>query len=365
VVPFAIVAVLAEASLALPPGSGSMPAATVSVVLFAATAAAFALPWARLPEWAGVLLPLCYTCSVLALVIAAGNDAGVGIVMLMPVVWAALFQRPWESACVAAAVVGSVIVFSLVPHADMATVVTRRVVFWAALTALIVVATHGLRRRIRRSQAERAGLQQRLHEVEITRDRDRIATDLQERVIQRISGASLSLQSALSLTADTEAGRRIDAVTTELDEATRLVRQSIFGLRDRPPGSSLRREVLELCGEFAEVLGATPEVSFSGGVDAALRERTASQLMEALRKTLSAIGKQPGPVQVAVTAAEDAALTVTLQGSWPPGAADNRDRAGPLREVARELGADIEVGSGAGGRTWLAWHLPLSPVTPS
>ena len=55
VLPFAVVAVLAEASLALPPGSTSELAAIVSVVLLAATAAAFELPWARLPGWAPVL----------------------------------------------------------------------------------------------------------------------------------------------------------------------------------------------------------------------------------------------------------------------------------------------------------------------
>ena len=49
VLPFAVVAVLAEASLALPPGVTSGPAAIISVVLLAATAAAFALPWGGCP----------------------------------------------------------------------------------------------------------------------------------------------------------------------------------------------------------------------------------------------------------------------------------------------------------------------------
>ena len=69
--PFAIVAVVAELSLALPGGIQSVPAAVVSLVLLAATGAAFLLPWARLPGWASVLVPLCYTGSVLALVLAA------------------------------------------------------------------------------------------------------------------------------------------------------------------------------------------------------------------------------------------------------------------------------------------------------
>jgi signal transduction histidine kinase len=368
VLPFAALAVLAEASLALPPGSSSTVAGVASAVLLAVTAAAFALPWARLPGWAPVLIPLCYTGSVLALIIAAGDASGVVIVALVPIVWAALFQRRWESGVVVAGVVVAVIVYSLVPSAGLPAVIARRVIFWVALGVLISVATHGLRQRIRRSQAERARLQQRLHEVSLMRDRDRIARDLQEQVIQRIFTASLSLQAARSLIMDCELGRRIEGVTVELDEATRLVRQSIFGLRDRPGGSSLRRDVLELCGEFAPALGSTPDVSFAGGIDGAFSERTAGNLVEALRETLTAIGQQPGPVHVAVSAtAAGARLTVMLPGPWPSAGARRTAaagvlEAGVLRDVARGIGATVEAGAAAGGGTWLAWQLPGGPA---
>jgi signal transduction histidine kinase len=402
VLPFAVLAVLAEVSLALPPGPGSMPATVVSVVLLVATGVAFALPWQQLPDWPAVLVPLAYTGSVLALILAAGTTSGVAIVALMPIVWTALFHRSWESGVVVAAVVLTVIVFSLVPAPSTGAVIARRVIFWVALGALISVATHGLRQRIHRAQAERAQLQQRLHEVSLVRDRDRIARDLQEQVIQRIFTASLSLQAAGSLAADRELGRRIEGVTMELDEATRLVRQSIFGLRDRSGGSSLRRDVLELCGQFASVLGTTPEVSFTGGIDGAVPGRTADHLVEALRETLTRIGAQPGPVQVAVSAtADDARLTVRLPGRWPPaqagqagqadraghpgqaghvgqadhadhadqadhaGQADNADQARTLGEVAREIGAILEVRAAAGGGTWLAWQLPAGPAAMS
>jgi signal transduction histidine kinase len=337
-----------------------------SIILLVVTAASFALPWGRLPEWAPVLMPLCYSASVLALTLAAGSTSGVAIVALMPVVWTALFMRPWESGVVIAAVVTSVVVFSLVPQADMPAVIARRVIFWAALGALISVATHGLRQRIRRAQAERAQLQERLHEVGLMRDRDRIARDLQEQVIQRIFTASLSLQAAQSLTADRELSRRIEGVTTELDEATRLVRQSIFGLRDRSGGSNLRRDVLELCGELGPALGTTPDVSFSGGIDAAFSERTADNVVEALRKTLTVIGQQPAPVQVAVSAGgQDARLTVTVPGPLPSAEAGRPDEAAVLQAVAREIGAVIEVGAAADGGTWLAWQLPKAAVAGS
>jgi len=72
----------------------------ISVGLLAATAAAFLLPWPRLPGWLTVLVPLAYTGSVLALLLAAGPTSGVGVVLLVPLVWTALFHRTWESGCV-------------------------------------------------------------------------------------------------------------------------------------------------------------------------------------------------------------------------------------------------------------------------
>jgi signal transduction histidine kinase len=300
---------------------------------------------------------------VLALTIAAGSASGVAIVALMPVVWTALFHRWWESACVLVATLVSVLVFSLVPVAEPSAVTARRLVFWGALGILISVATHGLRRRIQRSQAESARLQERLHEVSLLHDRDRIASDLQDRVIQRIFTASLSLQAALSLTSDPELGRRIEGVTTELDEAIRLVRQSIFGLRSRSAGSDLRRGVLELCRELAPSLGTTPDVSFSGAVDAALRERPAGQLLEALRQTLTTVGRQAGPVQVAVADGDDASLTVILPGSWPSAGQARSAGADSLREHARRIGGAVDIGA-ADGHTRLIWQLPARRGAP-
>ena len=119
-----------------------------SIVLLLAVAALFALPWRRLPAWATVLVPLTYTGSVLALILAAGATAGVGLVILVPLVWTALFHQRWESACIVVAVVAVEVVTSLVPVAADDAVIARRVLLLAALGTMISVATHGLRDRI-------------------------------------------------------------------------------------------------------------------------------------------------------------------------------------------------------------------------
>lgn len=155
-VPFAAIAVLAEASLALPPGPTSAWPVLASIVLLLATATAFLMPWPRLPGWTPVLVPLVYTGSVLALILAAGATSGVGIVILIPLIWTALFHRKWESACIVVAVVAVEVIISLTPVITPSPVMVRRVILWAALGTVISVATHGLRDRVRRSQEEAA-----------------------------------------------------------------------------------------------------------------------------------------------------------------------------------------------------------------
>jgi hypothetical protein len=107
VAPFALVAVAAEVSLALPPGTSAWTEVTVSLVLLAAVGLAFLLPWDRLPAWLSVLVPLAYTGSALALTLAGGTVSGVGLVVLIPLFWTTLFHRRWESACVVAAIVAT------------------------------------------------------------------------------------------------------------------------------------------------------------------------------------------------------------------------------------------------------------------
>lgn len=202
---------------------------------------------------------LAYTGSVLALTLSAGVTAGVGIVVLAPLVWTALFNRRWESACVVAAIVAVEVVISLDQLAPAA-VTACRVPLWGLLGALSAIATHGPRDRIQRSRAENAQLQERLGELRVVRERDRLATDLQSSVDQRIFAAGLTLQGVLLRTADAEAQRLLESTVADLDEALKLLRQAIFGLERRLDSGGLRHQVLQLCAG----LSPAPEISFAG-----------------------------------------------------------------------------------------------------
>jgi signal transduction histidine kinase len=353
--PFAAIAVLAEASLALPPGPASTWAAVASVVLLVAVAAAFLLPWSRLPGWLPVLVPLAYTGSVLALILAAGTTSGVGIVILVPLIWTALFQRPWESACVVAAIVAVEVVISLTPVSVPDAVIARRVILWAALGTVISVATHGLRDRIRRALEQAAQLQDRLREISIIEDRDRIAGDLQDKVIQRIFAAGLTLQSAAMRTTDRDMRRRIEQSVDDLDHAVLILRDTIYGLEHRLEGRGLRAEILRLCEE----LRLAPELSFTGPVDGALPPGARAGFVELLRDALGLIGQHFAPTRIEITASSDS-YTATVEARPLAGVAGITASSGfsGLRDKAAraEIGIDIEPGPSS---TRFAWHVPV------
>ncbi|WP_328936350.1 hypothetical protein OG288_00635 [Streptomyces tauricus] len=231
-VPFGLVAAVATVSVLVPDGDvRSWPEYLSSVALLFVCAGAFLLPWQRLPAWTPVLVPLLYAGSVLELILASGVTSGVGLVLLVPLIWSVLFHRRWESLCVVAAVVGVQAVSSLA-QSTPGDVVARRVLLWSVLGVLIAVAAHGLRDRVRRSLVANAALQREVRELSLARERDRIANELRESVVRRIFEAGLDLQSAAAMIGEGPAQTRLMQGVAELDEVIRALRESVFHLDD-------------------------------------------------------------------------------------------------------------------------------------
>ncbi|WP_406253710.1 hypothetical protein [Streptomyces chartreusis] len=141
---------------------------------------------------------------------------------------------PWQRlpawypvrACVAVAVVAAQTVSSILQAAPGA-MVARRIVLWSALGALIAVAVHGLRDRIRGSLAANAALQA---EVSLARERDRIAADLRESAVRKIFDAGLALHGTAAMIGEGPAQERLMRGVAELDGAIRVMRESVFDL---------------------------------------------------------------------------------------------------------------------------------------
>ncbi|MFJ8826562.1 hypothetical protein ACIREE_32930 [Streptomyces sp. NPDC102467] len=247
--PFGLVAVVATLSVLVPDVRvNSWPEYVASVALLLACAGAFLLPWQRMPAWSPVLMPLLYTGSVLELILASGVASGVGLVLLVPLIWSVLFHRRWESVCVVVALV-AVQAASSIAQATPATVIGRRVVLWSALGMLIAVAAHGLRDRIRASLVANAALQAEVRELSLARERDRIAAGLRESVVRKIFDAGLNLHGTAAMIGEGPAHRRLMRGVADLDGVIRALRESVFDLGDDagpPIGAAEKSEPDEL-----------------------------------------------------------------------------------------------------------------------
>jgi signal transduction histidine kinase len=330
-----------------------------SVVLLLAVAASFLLPWSRLPAWMTVLVPLAYTGSVLSLILAAGPTSGVGVVILIPLIWTALFHRGWESACIVATIVAVEVIISLAPVAVADAVIARRLILWASLGTVISIATHSLRDRIRRSQEEAARAQERLRDLTVLQDRDRVAADLQDKVIQRVFATGLTLQGAAALTAEPEVRRRVEASVEDLDHVLRILRDTIFGLDQHLQRQGFRREIVGLCGQ----LSPAPELSFSGPVDGALHPVVETQLVEILREALAAIGQHATPSRIEI-AAEDSRYVTVIEAALLPHAVKTDgpvDMFSSLQDSAARAGIRADIEPVPDGIRF-AWHVPMNPA---
>ena len=195
-----------------------------------------------------------------------------------------------------------------------------------------------------------ARLHERVAELTTAADRERIARDLHDTVIQRLFATGLSLQAALPLAEDGELRARIGDAVAELDDTIRQVRTTIFALEPQSDlDRSVRTQVLGLCAEAARTLGFDPEVRFRGPIDHAIDDSLATELLATLREALSNVARhaRAGRVEVEL-AAEDGSLhlRVTDDGVGVGGGAGGRTRGGTGGGAAG--GASRAAAGGAG-----------------
>jgi two-component system, NarL family, sensor histidine kinase DevS len=210
----------------------------------------------------------------------------------------------------------------------------------------------------RRLDAERIALYE---------ERDRIARDLHDLVIQRLYATGMSLEGTLPMITRPEVASRINNAVDAMDETIKDIRATIFQLQARGDADQpdLRGDILALVEEMTSVLGFAPSLWLGAGLGAEASGEVAEQALAALREALSNAARHSGASQVDVVVDVDPdgtlAVQVTDDGTGlPPGG--RRSGLGNLASRAEKLGGELRLGPAHPGAarpgTRLEWRVP-------
>lgn len=207
--------------------------------------------------------------------------------------------------------------------------------------------------------AEARADQQRLTVLE---DRDRIARDLHDHVIQRLFASELGAQSLAEKTTQPEVREGLIRTINELTGTIRQIRSTIFALHDshtnRP---SLRRSVTLLVSQLTPLLGFRPEMHLAGPLDTLVDDATLGDVEAVVRESLTNISRHAKATNAEVNVAVNSQRLVVTVIDNGIGLRPSHRFSGlsNLRSRAEHCGGSLALESAPGGGLRLQWTIPI------
>jgi signal transduction histidine kinase len=204
-----------------------------------------------------------------------------------------------------------------------------------------------------------ASTQRQMRELSILTDRDRIARDLHDHVIQRLFAVGLSLQGAIPRARVPEVQQRLSCCVDDLQEVIQEIRTAIFDLHGASSGATrLRQRLDEAIAQFAtpEVRTTTQFVGPLSVVNATLADHAEAVVREAVSNAVRH-GKATA-LSVNVTVGDDLTIEVVDNGSGISGEITGSGLTN-LQKRAQDVGGSFAVRSAANDGTTLRWSAPL------
>ena len=197
-------------------------------------------------------------------------------------------------------------------------------------------------------------------QLDVLADRDRIARDLHDHVIQRLFATGLLLQSTLRRIPDTAMQERIERAVGDLDTTIREIRTAIFDLHTTEEDTGLRRRLLDTAAEAAAGSAVSPSVRISGPIDTVVPPGVATHAVAVVREAISNAVRHGHAESVTLTveAGDDLLVDVLDDGIGIP---TDVGRSGlrNLEDRARECGGRLSVRPVEPSGTRLTWRVPL------
>jgi signal transduction histidine kinase len=195
-------------------------------------------------------------------------------------------------------------------------------------------------------------------------DRDRIAMDLHDHVIQELFAIGLGLEGvAARLTDAPVLSGRVQQAVADIDRTIRRIRTSIFALRGPLDGATggVRQAIMEVTSELTAVLGFPPHVSFAGHLDFLADQSLTDDVTAVVRETLTNTAKHAHAARASVDVTlADRALTITVTDDGT-GLRDTDRASGTanLRGRAERRGGSFTLAPANAGGTIAIWKVPV------
>ena len=207
--------------------------------------------------------------------------------------------------------------------------------------------------------------QEELRRLALVEDRERIAKELHDDIIQSLFAEGMALQASLAMLHDPDAMElRITQSVERIDRVIRDLRNYIFGLQ---PGAAadrqLDRSLRDLAESFGEAAGVPIEVNTDARAVSRLAGR-AADIIQSAREALSNAVRHSGASSIRVglaASADEAILEIADDGKgFDVKSAEGRGHGlGNLGARADALGATLEIESERGRGTWVRITIPF------
>jgi len=193
-------------------------------------------------------------------------------------------------------------------------------------------------------------------------ERERIAADLHDHVIQRLFASGLSLQALAATLGPGRATDRVLATVADLDATISQIRTAIFALQQVPqtPLRGLRARLLDVVDDVTPALGFDPTVRFSGLVDT-LPDAVADDLLAVLREALTNTARHADATSadVDLTASPDRVTLEVRDDGIGIGQTTRRSGLANLHHRADHHRGTLTLRSAGTSGTDLTWSVPL------
>ncbi|MGV0836090.1 GAF domain-containing protein [Mycolicibacterium thermoresistibile] len=206
-----------------------------------------------------------------------------------------------------------------------------------------------------------AGTQRRMRELDVLTDRDRIARDLHDQVIQRLFAVGLTLQGTIPRARSPEVQQRLSDCVDDLQAVIGEIRTTIFDLHGGAGGGTrFRQRIGEAVNQFSDA-GVRTRVQFAGPLSV-IGAVLADHAEAVVREGISNAVRHGAATELTVDVSVDDNLTIEVcdnGGGLPHGEIAESGLAN-LRHRARRSGGTLELHNRSGGGTRLRWSVPLA-----